>query len=111
MRLEKFEIKPHEFKHPIVIEERRVKKDDDNIPIEDDWEAYITTRSKILNDRGSESGGNSSSYKTFFIRTRRDKPVTNLHRVLYKKIAYDIEYANDIDEAGIITEIKAKLVK
>ncbi|GEM_PF-1889153 len=121
MKLNKFDIKPYEFKHPIEIQRLTPGVDEDNIPIEDNWNTLFKTRAKVLNVRGDEYFKAQEYFeaqevgmrieKTFYIRTRRNNPVTNLDRVIYKDIAYDIEYANDIEEAGIITEIKVKLVK
>ena len=115
MKLHKFDIKPHEFKHPIEIQRLTPGVDEDNIPIEDNWNTLFKTRAKVLNVRGDEYLQAQSTgieiEKTFYIRTRRNNPVTNLDRVIYKGIAYDIEYVNDIEETGIITEIKVKLVK
>lgn len=114
MKLNKFEIKAHEFRHPIEIQRYDDGKNEDNIPIKA-WNLLFATRAKILNGRGSELqgelGNSSVIYKTFYIRTRRATPVTELDRVVYNNNNYEIEYANDIEEAGVITEIKAKLVK
>ncbi len=115
MKLNKFDIKPHEFKHPIEIQRLTPGVDEDNIPTDGDWNTLFKTRAKVLNVRGNEyfeaQEVGSKIEKTFYIRSRRSNPVTNLDRVIYKGVIYDIEYANDIEEDGIITEIKAKLVK
>lgn len=115
MKLNKFDIKPHEFRRPIEIQRLKPGVDEDNIPIEDNWNTLFKTRAKVLNVRGNEHFEAQEVgvrvEKTFYIRSRRSNPVTNLDRVIYKGVTYDIEYANDIEEAGIITEIKVKLVK
>lgn len=114
MKLDKFDIKPHELKHPIEIQKGTQGQDEDYIAITI-WNPYFNTKAKILNVRGSEfsdaQSEGSEIEKTFFIRTRRNQEVTEEDRVIYKGVAYDIEYANDIQEAGVFTEIKAKLVK
>lgn len=115
MKLEKFEIKSHQFRHPIEIQRNAPGKDEDNIPIVLK-STLFKTRAKIINNRSTEDqeehSKNNTIRKTFYIRTRKGVIFNEqTDSVLYKGISYDIEDVNDIEERGIITELRCKLVK
>ncbi|WWU66132.1 phage head closure protein [Clostridium baratii] len=114
MKLDKFDIKPHEFRYPIEIQRLVPGMDKENRPC-DKWETIINARAKILNVRGEEFtqayGTGSKISKTFYIRGSRSKKVTNEDRILYKGTPFNIIYINDIEERGVYLEIKAEFVE
>lgn len=107
-----FKINPSEFKHPIRIERYKKVKDEDNRLVEQ-WINLCNARAKILWTRGSEYtenyGTNSEVEATFYIVFNR-KNITSKDRLIYKNEAYDIIYANNVQEANKYYEIKAKKV-
>ena len=51
MKIDKFEIKPHEFRHPIEIQRCVSGTDNDNIPVVKQWNKLIKTRAKIVTNK------------------------------------------------------------
>ncbi|WP_342986175.1 phage head closure protein [Clostridium saudiense] len=112
MKIDKFEIKGHEFKYPITIERYQKNKDDDNRLVEQ-WTKLCNTRAKILWTRGSqynESYGTNSEIEATFYIMFNHKNITPKDRLVYKNQAYDIIYVNNVQEASKYYEIKAKKV-
>ena len=116
MKLDGFEIKPHEFKHKIEIERYSNNNVDlDNIPCEEQWNSIITTKAKIVLNQNDEKqimdGTSKVTIKTFYIRYRKDTEVTNKDRINYNGSIWEIQSVNDIKEAHVYLEIKAKLIE
>lgn len=113
----KFTIKPHEFRHSIVIQRKTYGEiDEDGLPLEETWTDYIKTRAKVINASSKEilqaRQVEVEIDKTFYIRARHDKEVTEADRILYKGYIYEISCPpNNKEDGGLYIEIKAKLVK
>ena len=115
MKIDKFEIKPHEFKHPVEIQRCGDGEDEDNIPIKNKWNKLFSTRAKILTNKSDEeenmSGTSGVTIKSFYIRASRKYIVTKKDRLIYNNCIYNIKSVNDIQEMGIYIEIKAECIE
>lgn len=116
MKIEKFQIKAHEFKHSIEVQRQCTDEvDDEGLPCEEHWDALLKTRAKVINAGGSErlqaKQIGMEIDKTFYIRARRDKEITDKDRILYKGDYYNIVYVNNVQDSDMYIEIKAKLVE
>lgn len=117
MKISKFKIDPHEFRHSIIVQRKKhCGTDEEGLPIEDVWEDYIKTHSKIINSSSKEillsEEIRTDITKTFYIRGRRDKEITEEDRIIYRGKVYEICCPpNDILDIGEYIEIKAKIIK
>ena len=115
MKIDKFKIKPHEFKHPIEIQRCEDGEDNDNIPIQNRWSKLFTTRAKILTNKSDEekmmNGISGVINKTFYIRASRKYKVTQKDRLIYNNDTYNIKAVDDIQEQGVYIAIKAEYIE
>ena len=115
MKLEKFEIKSHEFRHAIEFQAKTGGIDEEGLPIDGEWTTYFKTRAKVLSTSSTEKlqakEVSVEIDKTFYIRARRDKVITEKNRILYKGDYYNIVYLNNVQDGDLYIEIKAKLIK
>ncbi|NFL86230.1 head-tail adaptor protein [Clostridium botulinum] len=112
-----YTINPGEFKHPIRVQRLVSVVDEDNIPIEADWEDIIpnkTFKAKIKNMSGRETivaqGSTSIKNKRFYIRYSKFLNLTNEDRIVYNEQNYNITYVSDIEEAHKYYEIVVELI-
>lgn len=114
MKIDKFEIKPHEFRHPIEIQRCVSGTDNDNIPVEKQWNKLIKTRAKIVTNKTDEenmmSGKSGIDIKTFYIRGSRSLEITSKDRIVYNNKIYNIKSSNNIQQKCIYIEIKAEFI-
>lgn len=103
-----------ELKHPIIIQRKKNKLDDDKIPIKD-WEDILYPRAKIKNVSGYEkviahADETSIDKKRFYIRYKRDLNLTNKDRIIYNNMIFNIIYASDIEDLHKYYEIVTEIV-
>lgn len=117
MKIDKFEIKGHEFSHPIEIQRHSDGDgvDDDNIPVKKGWYKLFSTRAKILANKSDEQkmmdGISEVVNKTFYIRASRKNKITKKDRIIYNNEIYNIKSVIDIQEKGIYLDIKAEYIE
>lgn len=108
-----YNIDSGELRHLIMIQEYIAQKDNEGFLIEE-WQHYLTAKSKIVNTSGKEYQKNMStasiSTTKFIIRASKKMPVTTKNRILYNNDIYNIKYVNDIGEFHEFLEIVAELV-
>lgn len=113
MKIDKFEIKPHEFRHKIEIQRCIPGVDEDNIPTDGIWEPLLITRAKILTTKSDEEtnmqGISGVVIKTFYIRASRQE-ITKRDRLVYNEVIYNIKSIDNIQERCIYVVIKAENV-
>lgn len=115
MKIDKFDIKPHEFKHPIEIQRAETVVNKDNIPSKNDWNKLFSTRAKILTNKSDEekmmNGTAGITIKTFYIRASRKFKVSKNDRLIYNGEIYNIKSAEDVQEQGIYIAIKGECIQ
>lgn len=117
MKIDKFEIKGHEFRHPIVIQRCSDGNgvDDDNIPVKKGWYKLFSTKAKVLTNKSDEEkmmdGISGVINKTFYIRASRKIKISKKDRIIYNNEIYNIKSVIDIQEKGIYLDIKAEYIE
>lgn len=117
MKIDKFQIKAHEFSQPIEIQRYSDGEgvDDDNIPVKEQWYKLFSTRAKVLTNKSDEekmmSGTSGVINKTFYIRAIRSYEITKKDRIVYNNNIYNIKSVIDIQEKGVYLDIKAECIQ
>lgn len=111
-KVNNFKIQAHEFRNIIEIQRATTIIDEDDIPIEDNWQTLLKTRARVKTNKNDEEamlqGEGDNIIKTFTIRGRKDITITTKDRIVYKDKIFNIKALEDVQEIGLFIVIKGE---